>query len=289
MGQESIKKILILGSTGMLGHIVYLYLKENTNYQIFDIAYRSTLTDQTRTCDVSRFQNLETQLNEIKPDYIINCIGILIQGATSNPINAIKINALLPHQIKDWADKNQAKLIHISTDCVFNGTKGAYAETSPKDAQDIYGQSKALGEIYAPNHLTIRTSIIGPEIKTDGEGLLHWFFSQKDIVNGYTKALWSGVTTLTLAEAILYAIENNIHGLWNLTNGDPISKFDLLQLTKGTFKLKQIQLNPIEGKAVNKTLISNREIDFIVPTYNTMLENLFRFYQKHKNLYPYSL
>lgn len=290
MAQRSVtKKILILGSTGMLGHVAYLFLKENTDYKIYDLAYRTAFSDQTLICDASDFEKLEVHLNEVKPDYIVNCIGILIQGAISNPLNAIKINALFPHQLKHWADQNQAKLIHISTDCVFNGSAGSYSETSPTDAHDIYGKSKALGEINLPSHLTIRTSIIGPELKTKGAGLLHWFFSQKNTVDGYTKALWSGVTTLALSKAILYALENNIGGIWNLTNGKPISKFDLLLMAKDTFGLKQVQLKPTEGKAVNKTLISMRKIDFKVPPYETMLKNLNTYYQNHKNLYPYAI
>ena len=128
-------------------------------------------------------------------------------------------------------------LIHISTDCVFSGNKGNYIETDYRDARDIYGLSKALGEIDNENDLTIRTSIIGPELKTNGEGLFHWFLSQKGNVYGYTDAIWGGVTTLEFAKAIDCAIEQRITGLINLTNKVPISKYELLKLSQKIFNI----------------------------------------------------
>ena len=140
--------------------------------------------------------------------------------------------------MKRLADVVGAKLIHISTDCVFSGRQGMYADNDFRDADDIYGRSKALGEIFSDKDLTIRTSIIGPELKRYGEGLFHWFMSQRERVNGYTKVFWSGVTTLELAKAIEYSLDNDVTGLFQLSNGVRISKYDLLVLFNEIFKRK---------------------------------------------------
>ena len=194
----------------------------------------------------------------------------------------------MPHRLKKLANELGSKLIHISTDCVFSGKKGLpYIEDDFKDGRDTYAKSKGLGEIINDNHLTLRTSVIGPELKTDGEELFHWFMSQSETVNGYTGAIWSGVTTIQLAKAVNWAIQNKIIGLYHITNNDVINKFDLLCLIKKHLK-KEIVINPIVGKKLNKSFIDTRkEISYQIPKYEEMIIEMKEYMLKNKHLYKH--
>ena len=213
------KKILLFGATGMAGHMAYYYLQCTGKYDLVNVVYRSQLTDDSIVVDVTDGDAVSRLVREVRPDFILNCIGVLIRGSREHPDNAILINAWFPHLLKKLSDEVGAKLIHISTDCVFSGKKGNYSETDFRDADDVYGRSKALGEIINDKDLTIRTSIIGPELKENGEGLFHWFMHQHGCVNGFQTAIWGGVTTLELAKAIDVAIDQGVTGLIQLSNG----------------------------------------------------------------------
>lgn len=268
------KKVLILGSTGMLGHILYSYLKQNSNYIIFDISYRKKLNKSTIVLDVNNLSELSNIINQIKPDFIINCIGILIKNSKKDPSNAIFINSFFPHFLSKLSLKSGFKLIHISTDCVFSGLKGAYDENDFKDADDIYGRSKALGELINNRDLTLRTSIIGPEIKENGEGLFQWLLKQNKTVYGYENVYWSGLTTLELSKVISKILELDITGIINVTNGNRISKFKLIEIIKNEFKL-DFSLKSSAEKVVDKSLISSRsDLDLEIPSYFTMIRDL---------------
>ena len=187
------KKILLFGATGIAGHMAYFYLKATGKYKISNVVFRNKLTQDSIVVDVTNLAEVEKVVFQQKPDIILNCIGVLIKGAKEHPDNAILLNAYFPNYLKKMADKVNGKLIHISTDCVFSGEKGFYSEEDFRDADDVYGRSKALGEISNEKDLTIRTSIIGPELKTAGEGLFHWFMCQKGHINGFTEAYWGGL------------------------------------------------------------------------------------------------
>ena len=280
------KKILILGSAGMLGHIVFNYLNELNKYELLDASFPVKIRTESLLLDVTNKAQLEETIENIQPDVIVNCIGILIKGSQQDPSNAIYLNAYLPHQLAKLQRKRGGKIIHISTDCVFTGEKGSYIETDFRDARDTYGLSKALGEVINDNDLTFRTSIIGPELKEKGEGLFHWFMSQKGIINGYTNAFWGGVTTLELAKAIDKAIDQNLTGLLHLTNGQAISKFELTSLFKIIWNRKDIDIEPYEGKNANKSLKTVRtDFDFSVATYEQMLLEQFEWMEHHKTMY----
>jgi len=279
------KKILILGSTGMLGHQVFFNLKKSNEFEVFDLSFRNKLRAETILCDITDFTKLEGIINELKPDILLNCIGILIQGSNQNPKNSILINAYFPHWLVSVADKIDAKVIHISTDCVFSGKKGGYVESDFRDADDVYGRGKGLGEIFSEKHLTLRTSIIGPEIKNNGEGLFHWFMNQNGEVNGFTKVFWGGVTTTELSKVIRRAIREDLSGLYHVTNGEAISKFDLLSAFNKTFD-KGVKINSVEGKSVDKSLKSEKEdVDFSIPSYEIMIEEMKTFMSEKKSLY----
>ena len=177
-------------------------------------------------------------------------------------------------------------MIHISTDCVFSGKKGNYMETDFKDAEDMYGQSKSLGEIINEYDLTLRTSIIGPELKSNGEGLFHWFMQQKGEIKGFSKVYWSGVTTLELAKVIDEAIEQNLTGLINITNGTKISKYELLQLFKQYFYTNELIIQDNANKMLDKSLKSTRDdFKYSFSSYTSMIKNQFDFMDKNRELY----
>lgn len=279
-------KVLVLGSTGLIGHQVFKYLDKGEKYELYNISYRKKLNSESILCNVRNQDEFIEIVKSISPDVIINCIGILIQGSNLNPENAIFINAYFPHMLMNLADKLNSKLIHISTDCVFSGEKGmSYIEKDFKDGKGIYAKSKGLGEIISENHLTLRTSVIGPELKTDGEELFHWFMSQSHKINGYTKAIWSGVSTLILAKVVGWAIENKITGLYHVTNNKTIDKFTLLNLIKKYTK-KNISIIPFDRIELNKSFIDTRkELNFEIPTYDQMVKEMIDMIKKDKVIY----
>lgn len=278
------KKILVLGSTGMLGHQVVSYFLNFDDYDVIDIAFRSKLREKTIVSDVTNKTTFEKVVTELRPDFIVNCIGILIHGS-SNVENAIYLNAYLPHQLKKISKNIGAKLIHISTDCVFSGDKGGYIESDVKDGKGVYSQTKILGEIEDGANLTLRTSIIGPELKDNGEGIFHWFMSQSGDISGFTKAIWSGVTTIELAKAVKWSIESDITGLYHVTNNSSISKYELLKLFQKHTK-KDIDIKPVDGNNVDKGFIDTRLLmNYKIPSYDQMISDMVNFIVSNNYLY----
>lgn len=279
------KKVLLFGATGMAGHVAYYYLNDTGKYDISNVVYRTKLTDDSIIVDVTDKNAVSQVVREVQPELIINCVGVLIKGSIEQPDNAIFINAYFPHLLKKLSDEVGAKLIHISTDCVFSGKKGDYTEEDFRDADDVYGRSKALGEITNEKDLTIRTSIIGPELKKNGEGLFHWFMQQTGQINGFKTAIWGGVTTLELAKAIDIFIECNTTGLVQLSNGLGISKYNLLLLFREIWKRQDIEILPFDGNGVDKSIARSKKIDYIVPSYKSMLDEQCSWMNSHRELY----
>jgi len=268
-------KVLILGSTGLIGHQVYNYLKDSDNYELHNISYRNKIQNDTILLNARDEKNFIDKITNIRPQYIVNCIGILINGSDADPENAIFLNSYMPHRLTRLADKINAKLIHISTDCVFSGDKKKpYVETDEKDGRGIYAKTKGLGEIVSDKHLTLRTSVVGPELKTDGEELFHWFMNQQGDISGFTKAIWSGVTTIELSKAVKWSIDNDITGLYHVTNNTSISKYELLKLFQKYTK-KDISIKPVDGKNVDKSFIDTRLLmNYKIPSYDQMIKNM---------------
>ncbi len=238
-------KVLIVGATGMLGHklmqglssrhLVLGTIREREN-PYAELKGFNLFTD----VNVENLDSIENVINKECPDIVINCVGIIKQLEESkNALTTIKINALLPHQMAELCDKVNAKLIHISTDCVFSGKANRpYLESDPSDADDLYGKSKFLGELNSNKHLTLRTSLIGPELRGK-KSLVEWVFSQKGRqVKGYRNALFTGLTTLEISRVILKIIESNIDlcGVYHLSANE-ISKFDLVSLINERYDL----------------------------------------------------
>lgn len=279
------RKLLLFGATGMAGHIAYYYLQSTGKYDIVNVVFRNKLTEDSIIADITDKEAVSDIVHNIRPDYILNCVGVLIRGSKDHPDNAILINAYFPHLLKRLSDEVGAKLIHISTDCVFSGRKGNYSETDFKDADDVYGRSKALGEIINDKDLTIRTSIIGPELKENGEGLFHWFMHQHGKINGFQTAIWGGVTTLELAKAIDIAIDQEITGLVHLSNGVGISKYNLLLLFKKIWNKNEIEIISMDANGIDKSIMKSTHFDYTVPNYENMLIDQLHWMQNHKDLY----
>ena len=278
-------RVLVLGSTGMVGHQLCIYLINKSNYILFDVARSSKFRSQTKLVDVIDERKLCKYIKNINPDYIINCIGVLINGSNKNIENAVLINSHLPHMLARIASEINSTLIHISTDCVFSGKKGGYVETDHRDGVGTYAQTKILGEVCDNKNLTLRTSVIGPEIRSNGEGLFHWFMKQGGSVQGFTKAIWSGVTTIELAKAIKWSIDKNITGLYHVTNNLSINKHYLLQLFKKYTK-KNINIESFDGKIVDKSFIDTRLLlGYKIPSYDEMISDMVSLILNNRSLY----
>ncbi len=272
----------------MAGHLLRHFLADSGEFIVTDLARGKDFFIPAYEADVENKEQLSKALYDCKPDFVINCVGVLNEAANDNPASAIFINAFLPHYLAEMGNELNFKLIHISTDCVFSGGKGGYVESDQKDGKDLYARSKALGEVDYGNHLTIRTSIIGPELKMTGIGLVHWFFTQKNpTVKGYSKAYWSGVTTFQLAKFIRDVLKSNINlsGLIHLTNNEKINKHDLLMLIKKEFGMS-VSITAYENYVIDKSLISSsKDISGTVPSYKTMIHEMKQWMEKYSGLY----
>jgi dTDP-4-dehydrorhamnose reductase len=257
-------KILVLGATGMLGFQLFkTCLRRKLN--VSAIARRRQLLTKNigeniedRLYDIDDVKNvdrIEDIIKLVKPDYLINCVGIVKQSSLAEDYyESIAINSLLPHQLERLGKNYNFRLIHISTDCVFSGIRGDYKENDLSDAYDLYGRTKYLGEVGYGNGLTIRTSIIGHEITKPTHGLIEWFLSQNSKVKGFTKAIFSGLTTLELSKVILdVIIPKQLNSGTFQVPGAPISKYDLLKLTAEIYN-QNIMIEPSDELVIDRSL-----------------------------------
>ncbi len=280
------KTVLILGSRGMAGHIITLYLEETKKYKVYSISYKKKLKPDSKLIDVLDLSKVKELLKEIKPNVIINSIGILNDKSDNDLAYTTYINTFFPLWLEKFFSKTKTKIIHLSTDCVFSGKKGNYTENDEKDDATIYGLSKNLGEIKNNKDLTIRTSIIGPELK-DGSGLFHWFMKQKGNIKGFKNVYWTGLTTLELAHFIDYALANDLFQIYNVVPPKKISKYDLLLLLKEVFKKDDINIISSEEPKNDRSLITKRNLNYKFKSYLEQLKELKTWMEKHPNLYEF--
>ena len=280
-------RILILGASGMLGHKLWQYLSIRfpktyatirgcrDDYKKFNLFKNA---DQViEKIDALNFPDIEKVLCKIKPEVILNCIGVTKRREDANNLAiSITLNALLPHQLASWGEKNNAKIVHFSTDCVFDGKTGNYTEDSPTSAADIYGKTKALGEVKTGNTLTLRSSFIGPEL-SPGSELLEWFLAQSGEVKGFGNAIYSGLTTFELCRVVekLLVDYPNARGLYNVSSV-PITKFELLMLIRQKMKL-DIEIIPDDNFKCDRSLDSSKfrkEFNYSPPSWEDMIDEL---------------
>lgn len=285
-------RVLVVGATGMLGYSLFSNLSDQDGYEVFgtvrnirgkEIYFENYLDNLIFDIDINNFSSLAQAIAEVKPSVVINCIGLIKQyDASKKHTNAIEINSLLPHKLAQFCDKISAKLIHFSTDCVFTGKTGLYKESDLPDAMDLYGKSKCLGEVNYGSHLTLRTSIIGHELNSS-VSLVDWFLNQQKQVNGFSKAIFSGLPTCYVAKLLSEKIlpKRELSGLYHLSV-NPIDKLSLLELISETYRF-DIEINKSEDLVIDRSLDSSclrHEIGNNVPSWNELIQQMHIDYTK---------
>ena len=278
-------RVLVLGGDGMLGHQLIRHLRNRhetfatlrrdaKSYEPF----RGSVGERTYFgIDAHVPESIGKVVAACRPEAVVNAIGIVKQRSEAGEIiESLEINALLPHRLAKLCGTAGARLVHMSTDCVFSGRRGRYLETDLSDADDLYGRTKFLGETTAAHCVTLRTSIIGPELDRK-LGLLEWFLAQRGTVKGYTKAIFSGFTTLEMARVIETVITagSSLSGVYHVSS-EPISKFDLLTMIRDSLGLS-VQIEPYDHVSCDRSLDSTRFRDAMAyrpPTWATMIEEL---------------
>jgi len=260
-------RVLVLGASGMLGNAMLQLFFQSPGYHAFGSVRSSSglrlLPNELHTniingVDVENFDSLTYLFSSVKPDVVINCIGLVKQLAEADdPLAAIPINSLLPHRLARLCEVAGARFVHMSTDCVFSGAKGMYTEADISDAYDLYGRSKFLGEVDYPNAITLRTSIIGHELG-GSRSLVGWFLARQGSTKGFNRAIFSGLPTVEMARIIRdYVIPHpELHGLYHVS-AEPINKYDLLQLIAQVYE-KDIEIIPDDRLAIDRSLNSDR-------------------------------
>lgn len=281
--------ILVLGVTGMLGNAVFRFFAASPSYQVHGSArnavalghFSEDLRSRILTgVDIENSDQLAALLARTRPRVIVNCVGLVKQlDGADDALAALPVNALLPHRLARMASLVGARLVHVSTDCVFAGTRGAYRESDSPDAQDVYGRSKLLGEVNYENAITLRTSIIGHELNS-AHSLVGWFLTQQGVVRGFTKAVFSGLPTVELARVIRDHVltRPNLRGLYHVSAA-PISKYELLQLVASIYG-KSIEVRPDDGLVIDRSLDSSRfraETGYEPPSWSDLVHFMHRF------------
>ena len=288
-------KILIFGGDGMIGHKMAQVLSVQNHEIVISIREKKDLTLKSISSKSKVFfndflkDNILDFLVKVNPDVIINAIGVTIRrGVNENISDTIYLNSLFPHQISRWALAFKKRLIHFSTDCVFSGSEGSYLEDTTPDALDYYGKTKGLGEINSKSSLTIRSSMIGPELFNKTE-LFEWIINNKEKeINGFSTVMYSGVTSVYMARLVANLIDNhkNLRGIYNIAS-KPISKFELLHLINDNFDLGLI-INDDKTVISNKTLNDSKiekEIGLQAPSWDELIFELKKDYMNFIDLY----
>lgn len=281
-------KFLVLGCNGMAGHMISLYLKEQ-GYDVDGYARIESNFVHTFTGDARDTGFLKETIDKGKYNVVINCIGILNRFAEKDHEEAVFLNSYLPQFLAKVTEGSGIQVIHISTDCVFSGRRGGYVESDFPDGEFFYDRSKALGELDNKKDVTFRMSIIGPDLKPEGIGLINWFMQQKGKVKGYKNAMWTGQTTLQLAKTIENAAIQRVHGLYNMVPAESISKYDMLVLFNKYLRKEPIDIEPEENFRINKSLKrTNYELfSYKIPIYEDQIKELGEWMKEHKYLYPH--
>jgi dTDP-4-dehydrorhamnose reductase len=282
-------KVLVMGASGMLGNTVLRLFGQSPGYSAIgsarSVAVLPLLPEKLRgrvVCgvDVENVDSLVRLFGSIRPEVVINCVGVIKQLAeATDPLSAIPINALLPHRLARLCEAAGARLVHISTDCVFAGTRGMYREEDASDAKDMYGRTKYLGEVDYPHAVTLRTSIIGHELNS-AHGLIGWFLAQQGSVQGFTRAIFSGLPTVELARVMRDFVipQPRLRGMYHVS-AEPITKCDLLRLVAQVYE-KSIEIIPDDRLAIDRSLDSSRFRDctgYVPPMWPELVRAMHQF------------
>lgn len=281
-------KILVLGCNGMAGHTIALYLKEQ-GHDVTGFARKESSLVSTVVGDAKNTVLMQKIIKDGKYDSVINAIGVLNRFAEENHENAVFLNTYLPQYLAKITEDTDTQIIHMSTDCVFSGSRGGYTEQDMPDGTLFYDRSKALGELNDGKNVTLRNSIIGPDMNASGIGLINWFLQQHDKVKGYKNAIWTGQTTLQLAKTMENAAIQKVHGLYNMVPESSISKYNLLLLFNKYLRKDPVEVIPEENFKIDKSLVrTNYErFSYKIPDYEQQIEELGEWMRQHKELYPH--
>ncbi len=276
-------KILVLGASGMIGSAMFRVLTEKAEWQVIgtlrseaslNLLGPSSKEKLVSGVDIYRFDSVVNVFASVRPDVVINCIGLTKHHKESaDPLMAIPANALLPHRLAELCRLSAARLVHISTDCVFSGTQGSYVELDHPDSVDIYGQTKAMGETNCGHAVTLRTSTIGHELST-AYGLLEWFLAQKQSCTGFVKAIFSGLPSNVFAQIVRDVVipRRELSGLYHV-GAQPISKYNLLCLIAERYG-KSIDIISNDDFVIDRSLNSTRFTEatgYIAPPWPTLV------------------
>lgn len=280
-------KVLIIGANGMIGSTIFNYLYGNKDWSVFGTIRNNThvacfqkimAENLLSNIELNNQDILISTLQKVNPDVVINCAGLTKHKAEAeNPLEILPVNGMLPHRLANCCELIGARLIHISTDCVFSGKKGNYKEDDFADANDLYGRSKVLGEKLSQNHLTLRISTIGHELNTK-YGLLEWFLSQDRECQGFTKAIFSGFPTVVFAQILKEIILPNMDltGLYHVAS-EPIAKYDLLKMIAHKYK-KDIEIIPNDTAIIDRSLNNQRfynATSYTAPSWPEMINKMY--------------
>lgn len=280
-------KFFICGCNGMAGHTISLYLQEQ-GHEVYGFDLKESPYIKSFAGNAFDTETIARVIKEGKYDSVINCIGVLNQFAENNHALAAFLNSYFPHFLAKTTEGTDTQIIHMSTDCVFSGKRGSYTEDDFQDGETFYDRSKALGELNDDKNITLRNSIVGPDINPNGIGLLNWFMKQEGEINGYTKAMWTGQTTLQLAKTMEAAAKEKAHGLYNTVPNYSISKCDLCGLFNKYLRNDSIIINPVEGINADKSLKRTHfEFGYLIPDYDTMVREMAEWIFMHKDMYPH--
>lgn len=274
-----------MGAAGMAGHVIYGVLRKESDFEVLAHARTSkSFRWADYAADLLEPGILEYLLREVAPNVVVNCVGMLVSASNERPDLATYINAYVPRRLEHLGLELGFRTIHLSTDCVFDGELGLYTDRAQKNESKPYGLSKSLGELANDRDCTIRMSIIGPELKSDGAGLLSWFLRQKGKIQGYDNAYWNGITTLELARFIHRVIDENITGLVQVASLAPITKFALLNTFCAVYERENwVEIVPHTlDKTVDKTLEISSQLRYKPSAILTQLETLKFWYEENK-------
>ena len=279
-------KVVVLGAEGMLGHMVATVLEES-GHEVTCVSRTGHFGRNPLAVNLEDWDTVAGQLANQKPHWVVNAAGLLNETVDARLQSAIAINSLLPHQLAAWGSQLGYRTITVGSDCIFEGDRGGYTVLDIPDARSAYGRTKQLGEIRNDRDLTIRTSIVGPEVNLGGRGLLKWLVSREVVAEGWTGAIWTGVTTLELAKAIEAEVAGTIDetGIWQFVPSVPIMKADLVELMNKVFLEDRLIIQRVPGVAHDRSLVNDRPESWVIPSYSEMLDELQQWLHDHQELY----
>lgn len=287
-------RFLVLGATGMAGHLVCAYLLEKGHDVTGTFRREVPVLEKLRSMglnaaplDATDPAQISGAVDANSYEVVVNCIGLLNRSCDKQPALAVRLNSLLPHRLEAITAGSNCRVIQISTDCVFAGNTGPYFVRSEPDGPSLYDLTKAAGEINNGKDLTLRQSIVGPDPDPAGIGLLNWFMAQSGPINGYTHAMWTGLTTLELARAVEACAGAGAVGLLNMVPPENISKYDLLRLFNRELRGGVIEINASNEVMIDKTLVQGDGLTWFAPApYEQQVADLGRWMRSHSEFYP---